>query len=159
MRTYNERPSARSRRRAANFTLRAALLTALCWLVPAAAQDADSYAGTYVLHTGSGPIIFTFERAGTSLVGRLVLDGQPYELEGELDAEGAYGTIWTGQESLYFEAELRGQNLYMIMAQLDPVTGAPDPATAGEYLFERADSARPSTPPSTPSSTPPASPP
>lgn len=127
----------------ARFVLGAALLTALCWPTQVTAQSAEAYAGTYVLHTNSGPITLTLELAGASLVGQLVLDGQRYELEGDLDSEGVYGVIWTGQESLYFEADLMGQNLYMIMAQLDPFTGAPDPATAGEYLFLRTGSAPP----------------
>ncbi|MFA5594369.1 MAG: hypothetical protein WDA15_03700 [Trueperaceae bacterium] len=116
---------------------------------PAFAQgtlQGAAFTGSYVLDTESGPIKLTLQQAGELVTGTLELDGNAYDLNGQLDDLGIYGTVWTGQEMLYFEAELNGQDLYMIMAQVDRNTGAPDPATAGEYLFRRAQAAASPTP-------------
>lgn len=103
----------------------------------AAAQGAAGLTGNYILNTESGPITLTLTVSGTSVSGALWLGGNTYELTGQVDDLGIYGQVYTGQEALYFEAEAQGQDLYMLMAQVDPNTGAPDPATAGEYLFQR----------------------
>lgn len=111
------------------------LMAALLALSLAAAQG---YGGSYVLPTDSGDITLLLQQQGNAVQGEMRLDGFTYQVEGEVDDVGIYGYIWSGQEELYFEAELQGDGLYMIMAMVDPATGEPDPATAGEYLFQRA---------------------
>lgn len=135
------------RRRAITLAACLALMTSLAWQPSAAAQGAGGFSGTYVLMTEAGAIQLTLQQVNSAVNGYLDLGGNRYELSGQVDDAGLFGAIWTGQEELYFEAELQGTSLYMIMAQLDPRTGAPDPATAGEYLFQRASAAQP--PPAT----------
>lgn len=130
----------------ATLALLTALMGSLWAQAPAIAQGATqgaAFTGAYVLDTDSGPIRLTLQQAGELVTGTLELDGNAYDLNGQLDDIGIYGTVWTGQEMLYFEAELAGQDLYMIMAQADRATGAPDPATAGEYLFRRTQASAP----------------
>lgn len=114
-----------------------ALVTTLAAQAPAAAQAGTGFAGTYQLNTESGPITLTLQQAGSQVSGTLQLGGFTYPLEGQVDDVGMFGVVNTGDGELYFEAEVSGADLYMIMAQVDPNTGSPDPATAGEYLFTR----------------------
>jgi|GEM_PF-1186840 len=125
------------------------LLVALLTIGAAAAQP---FAGTFRLPTDAGAAVtLVLEQQGAFVQGALDVDGARYQVEGEVDASGLYGYVYSAQEHLYFEAEPYGDGLYLIMASLDPRTGRPDPATAGEYLFERvAGAAAPAGAPVTP---------
>ncbi len=103
-----------------------------------AATAAAQYAGSYVLPTDDGTVTLLLEQQDSYVQGELDMYGSRFAVNGEIDDSGLYGTIGSGADELYFEAELVAEGLYLIAAALDPATGRPDPATAGEYLFQRA---------------------
>ncbi len=114
------------------------LLTATAMLVVLGAVSAQDYRGNFVLPTDEGDITLRLDQTEAGVTGEMVLGGETYPVQGSLDELGIFGSVFTGQQDLYFEAELQGDTLYMIMALVDPVTGQPDPESAGEYVFVRA---------------------
>lgn len=96
--------------------------------------------------TDAGDITLRLEQTVEVISGEMVLGAETYPVQGSLDELGIFGTVFTGQQDLYFEAELQGDSLYMIMALVDPGTGQPDPESAGEYVFHRVQAPTAATP-------------
>jgi hypothetical protein len=119
--------------------LRRLSVLALPWILSAfASVQAQDFAGTWTMPTPSGgAITLTLQLdAGGRATGSLSGNGNSFPLQGERQGSGLVGRATIPGGALHFEASQTGDQLTMVLAELDP-QGQPNPASRQELHFSR----------------------
>ena len=103
---------------------------------------AQSLAGTWVYQSEAGAVRLTLQEQGAAVSGSMIgADGNTFTLQGTVDGGRATGTISVAGGSGFFAAGMVGQQLKLVVAEVDPSTGQPDLSNGWELDFNRADGA------------------
>jgi hypothetical protein len=127
--------------------MRPILMAGLLLVLPAAATGQD-FAGSYVFQSPNGPIQLTLQQQGATVTGVMRgADGSVFELRGEFANGLVSGRISVGGGTGWFATNFVGEQLRMIVAEVDQATGQPDLNSGWELTFARTGGAQTGTPP------------
>jgi hypothetical protein len=99
---------------------------------------AQSLSGTWILKLQDGSVItLVLQESGGQLQGTLTGNGVTLQLEGNSDGVNAEGTITSQSGQAAFRLTVQGNNLTLVVADLDPNTDQVDESTAQTFLFTR----------------------
>ena len=97
----------------------------------------QDFSGSYFLQTETGGITVELRNAGQgSYSGSLSGNGISYQLSGRLQNGVLSGSVGDEFAGVVFEAQLSGENLTFLMAEVDEL-GNPDPASIQNLNFKR----------------------
>ena len=108
---------------------------------------AQSLSGTWTLKLQNGGVLtLVIQESGGQVQGTLTGNGVTLQLEGELNGSDAEGIITNQNEQAVFRLAVQGNNLTLIVTDLDPNTGQADQSTAQTFEFIRQNAATSSNP-------------
>jgi hypothetical protein len=117
------------------------LLALLAWPGGVFAQ---SLAGTWAFQSPNGPVRLSLQQQGAALTGSMIgADGATFALQGEIENGRATGSIRIGDGAGWFAMGMTGEQLKLIVAEVDPATGQPDLDNGWELDFTRTGAAAP----------------
>ena len=99
---------------------------------------AQTLSGTWVLLLENGSVLtLLLQESGGQVQGTLTGNGVTLQLEGESDGVNAQGTVSSQNEQADFRLTVQGNNLTLVVTDLDPNTGQADESTAQTFQFTR----------------------
>lgn len=113
----------------------AMLVAALLACAPALAQN---YSGTYTTQNPQGGTVTLRlkQDANKAVTGTLSGNGNTFQIQAEVTAEGVLGTVTSGANTLYMLAQLQGGKLNVILAEPGP-GGQPNLQAARQLVFTK----------------------
>jgi hypothetical protein len=97
-----------------------------------------NYAGTFTTQGQNGPITLTLQQDAKNITGTLSAGATTFRLAGQLQEDGTIlGLADTGSGRVYFAAQVRANELELVLAEVDPQTNGVLAGSERSILFTR----------------------
>ncbi|HWG85421.1 MAG TPA: hypothetical protein VNT60_08080, partial [Deinococcales bacterium] len=123
----------------------ASLVTALlASLALAGALAQAAFTGSYTAQGQNGTITLSLQQSGNNVSGTLAAGNASFRMAGQVQPDGTVlGLADSGQGQVYFLAQVQGNNLELILAEIDPRTNGVVPGSERSIVFARSGGAPP----------------